>query len=64
MAIEIKLYGDDAQLTWIGADEMYHAFLSYFERMNRLYRDCVFSIQKVDESYIVICFRHQNGQQS
>jgi hypothetical protein len=28
-----------------------YKFLTYFERANRLYRDCVLSIQKVNESY-------------
>ncbi len=29
-----------------------YKFLTYFERANRLYRDSVLSIQKVNESYM------------
>ena len=51
-ALGIMLYGDDTQMTWSsGADEMFHGFLTYFERLNQLYRDYALNIQKVNESY-------------
>jgi hypothetical protein len=51
MVIGIVLYGDDNQMTWIGADNMYRESLTYLERVNQLYRDYILNIQKVNESY-------------
>jgi hypothetical protein len=40
MAIGITLYGDDNQMTRSGdVDDIYRGFLTYFERLNHLYRD-------------------------
>jgi hypothetical protein len=52
MVIGIVLYCDDNQMTWIGADNMYRESLTYFERVNQLYRDYILNIQKVNDLLI------------
>ena len=51
MVIGTMLYGDDNQMTWIGADDMYRGFLAYFEKINQMYRDYALNLQKANESY-------------
>ena len=52
MAIGITLYGDyNHMMGGSNIDDIYHGFLTYFERINQLYRDYALNIQKVNESY-------------
>jgi hypothetical protein len=51
-------YGDDDNyMTWSnnspssGIYDMYSSFLTYFERLNQLYRDYALNIQRINDSY-------------
>jgi hypothetical protein len=47
MVIGILLYGDDNQMTWIGADNMYRESLTYLESKSAVQR---------------LYFKHTKGQ--